>query len=47
MQLHRLSTATLSCTEQFAVPQRLEAVPKRVHRAKQVEYTHTGASRSG
>jgi hypothetical protein len=33
--------------QQFTLPQRLEALPKPIHRAKQVEYTHSDAASSG
>ena len=43
MQPCRASTVALPDCEQLAVPQGLEALPKRIHRAIQVEYTHGDA----
>jgi hypothetical protein len=47
VQPGRSSTAALSRRHEFAVPQRLTALPKRLHRAKQVEYTQSDVSSAG
>src|SRR5262249_38058827 len=41
------TTAALAGGEQFAFPQRLKALPKGVHRAKEVEHIHHDTSSSG
>jgi hypothetical protein len=44
MQPRRASPLACATAQQLALPLRLEAVPKGIHRTEQVEYTHTDTS---
>jgi hypothetical protein len=46
-RLSKKPTMSPPAPERFARPQRFKALPERIQRAIQIEYTHSDASRSG